>query len=46
MWPYLFGSGWQWNVLASAGALALAVVVVAAALRVPGRGAVTCGKTH
>jgi hypothetical protein len=45
MWPYLFGSGWQWNVLASAGVLAIGVVAVAAALRDPGRGAVACGET-
>ncbi len=32
MWPYLFGSGWLWNVLASAGALAVAIAVIRASL--------------
>jgi hypothetical protein len=28
MWPYLFGSGWIWNVLVSAGVLAAAIAVI------------------
>jgi hypothetical protein len=35
MWPYLFGSGWVWDVLLSAGVIA-GIVVAIAVLLAPG----------
>lgn len=32
MWPYLFGSGWIWNVLVSAGFLAIIIAGIGAVL--------------
>ena len=40
MWPHSFGSGWIWNVLVSAGFLAIVIAGIVSVLvrREPGRG--------